>query len=118
MAKQQLIIHQAQPTGGSDRTLKKNITVIQDALRVIAQLKPVKWHWKRKKGDTGELQHGFIAQEVAEVLPELVTEGTWEDGTQRQFLASDKILPYLVAAVKEQQAQIAALQKQVEAQQK
>lgn len=110
----QLIIHRSMPTGGSDRTLKKDITAIHDALRIVMDLKPVTWRWKKKKEDAGELRHGFIAQEVATVLPELVTDGIWEDGSKRKFLASDSIVPYLVAAVKEQQAQIAALQKLLE----
>ncbi|HEY9412359.1 MAG TPA: hypothetical protein VIP77_22465 [Jiangellaceae bacterium] len=44
------------------------------------------------------------------MIPELVSEGTWNDGTTRKFLNTGDMVPYLVKALKEQQAQIDRLQ--------
>ncbi len=66
-----------------------------------------------KKADGDGLQYGFIAQEVEEAMPELVSEGTWNDGTQRKFLTTSDMMPYLVIAIKEQQAQIVRLQEEL-----
>jgi len=108
-----LIYHKRMPTGGSDITLKKDIVNIRNSLNKIIALRPVTWHWRSKKGDKNELQHGFIAQEVEKILPQLVSDGIWEDGTVRRFLATDSIMPYLVGAIKEQQKEIEALREQV-----
>lgn len=89
------IIHlKKMPNGGSDKTLKKDVTPIQGLATVLA-LRPVSWHWKNK-ADGAEKQYGFIAQEVETVLPELVSEGTWTDNTQRKFLNTGDMIPYLV----------------------
>lgn len=55
------------------------------------------------------LEHGFIAQEVEEVIPGLVSLGMWEDGTERKFLSTKEMIPYLVAAIQEQQKEIEEL---------
>lgn len=96
------------PNGGSDITLKKNVVEIAAALDRVLKLRPVTWNWKAGR-DTKKVRYGFIAQEVEEVLPDLVEMNEWEDGTMRKFLSTNDILPYLVAAVKEQQTQIAEL---------
>jgi hypothetical protein len=85
----------------SDRRLKENISYIQSGLPVIEQLKPVKFDYI--KGD--KKQVGFIAQEVEEVLPDIITKG--EDGMLG--MKTESIIPYLVKAVQEQQAEIEAL---------
>ncbi len=70
-------------------------------------------------------QVGFIAQQVAEVLPELVVEAVHppaEDPLDRsltaepiryQALKTIELIPYLVRAVQEQQAEIEALKAQL-----
>ena len=101
-----LVELQAMPNGGgSDITLKKDIQEIRFGLKHILSLRPVTWRWSTgKKSD--HLEHGFIAQEVEEVIPELVSINTWEDGTERKFLSTKEMIPYLVAAVQEQQKEI------------
>ncbi|MFN3639856.1 MAG: tail fiber domain-containing protein, partial [Flavobacterium sp.] len=61
---------------GSDIKLKENIKVELDALEIINQLKPVNYDFKKVDGLnlSSEKQHGFIAQELAEVLPELTKD--------------------------------------------
>ncbi|HEX6258560.1 MAG TPA: tail fiber domain-containing protein [Candidatus Saccharimonadales bacterium] len=97
------------PNGGaSDKNLKKNVTEITTALDHIAKLRPVTWEWKNKHDDP-TLQHGFIAQEIEAVFPDLVGERLWEDGTLRKFVFTDALIPYLVKALQEQRRQVKAL---------
>lgn len=101
------------PNGGaSDLTLKKNTTEITTALKSITALRPVTWHWK-VGNDSQQLQYGFIAQEVEKVLPNLVTTVEWEDGTERKFLSTKGLIPYLVKALEEQQQQIDILNRKM-----
>lgn len=98
--------------GGSDKNLKKDIRSIRSGLQQILALRPVSWRWKSAKSSK-RLEHGFVAQEVEEILPELVYLDMWEDGTERKFLSTKEMIPYLVAAVQEQQKQIDALRKEL-----
>lgn len=90
----------------SDRELKTNIRPIENGADIISNLEPVYFDWK--KDNTHSI--GFIAQDVQKQVPEAVTETP--DGT----LAVDyaKLVAPLMAAVKEQQAEIAALKEQIE----
>lgn len=95
------------PNGGSDIELKKNVVEISTALERVLKLRPVTWNWKA--GRDTKLRYGFIAQEVEKVFPDLVEMKEWEDGTPRKFLSTNDMMPYLITALKEQQAQIADL---------
>ena len=53
----------------SDYRLKENIAPMTGALNVVQQLKPVTYNWK-VNGSAGQ---GFIAHELAEVVPDCVT---------------------------------------------
>ena len=91
----------------SDFRLKENIQAIPetDMLLKIIQLEPKTFNWK----SNGEDDIGFIAQEVNEVLPELVVERN--DG----FLSVnyDRIPTLLVCCIKQLQEQINDLKIQV-----
>jgi hypothetical protein len=104
---------QKMPVGGSDITLKTDITLLQHSLKRILALSPVSWHWKAAQDGT-DLQYGFVAQEVEKVLPELVSKAKWRDGTVRKHIAYTDMIPYLVSAIKEQQEEIASLKKTVD----
>jgi len=60
-------------TISSSRRYKKDIEAMADASERLQQLRPVKFHYKQPDA-TGEhpIQYGLIAEEVAEVFPELV----------------------------------------------
>ena len=83
----------------SDKQLKDNITPIEKALEKILKLSGVKWDWNDKASNSTKLlpNTGLIAQEVQEVLPEVVKEK--EDG----YLALDyeKMMGLIVEAIKE-----------------
>lgn len=97
----------------SDARTKRNIAPIANALQIVNQLNGYYYNWNT----SDEKQVGLIAQEVENVLPELVSHS--ESGTK--FLNYDGLTPVLVEAIKEQQqllklqaAQIKELQKEIE----
>ena len=90
----------------SDKRFKKNIRKIESALDKVLLLNGVTYDWRvdefksRKFSNTKQV--GFIAQNVEEVLPEVVQ--TYGDGYKAVDYA--KITALLNEAVKEQQIQI------------
>lgn len=58
----------------SDRRLKKDIVSLSSnqGLVAIERLNPVSFDWKHPGADDNGTQYGFIAQEVRDVLPDLV----------------------------------------------
>lgn len=101
--------------GSSDLRFKTNITPIINPLQKVMQLRGVTFDWKTKEFPSRTFSEnrslGFIAQEVEEVLPEVVqTENTSEGYKSVQY---DKVVALLVEAIKEQQKQIQSLQKEI-----
>ncbi len=66
-------------TAPSDSTLKKDITPSTPLLEKVNQLEPVTYHM-REQSSTDPVIHGFIAQEVQQIFPELVTEANGKLG--------------------------------------
>ena len=93
----------------SDYRLKENIAPMTGALAKVAQLKPVTYKWKLN-GSDGQ---GFIAHELAEVVPDCVTgekDAIDEDGKpQYQAMDTSHLVATLVSAIQEQQALIESL---------
>ncbi len=87
----------------SDKTLKENIDPIVDAMSIVEQLNPVSFNWK----DNGIKAYGIIAQEIEEVLPNLVE--TKRDGIKS--VSYLQLIPILIQAIKEQQQEINKLKK-------
>jgi hypothetical protein len=91
----------------SDKRHKNNIQTIPNALEKVTKLNGVTWEWNDDVNEVTKStpKTGLIAQEVQEVLPEVVKER--EDG----FLALDysKMMGLMVEAIKEQQKQIDSL---------
>jgi hypothetical protein len=90
----------------SDISFKTNIVPIQGSLNKIQKLEPVSFTWKEET-PSNKLANikddiGFIAQQVQEVLPELVREN--DDKTLS--LRERGIIPLLVGAIKELKAEI------------
>jgi hypothetical protein len=92
---------------GSDRRIKENIVYIETGLEKIMALKPAKFDYIN--GIKNNI--GWIAQDVQNVIPEAVNVVS-EDNDQLT-LKSDFIIPYLVKAIQEQQAQIKELQDEI-----
>jgi len=94
----------------SDYRLKENVAPMTGALAKVAALKPCTYSWKID-GSDGQ---GFIAHEVAEVVPQAVTgekDGVREDGVTPRYQGIDTsfLVATLTAAMQEQQALITAL---------
>ena len=94
----------------SDRKLKTNIITIDNSLEKINKMRGVYFDWKDKEKYSEKRQIGFIAQEVEEVVPELVSEG--DKDTKAVNYAQTVAL--LLEAVKEQNKIIEELRKDVE----
>jgi hypothetical protein len=97
----------------SDYRLKENIAPMTGALATVQALKPVTYKWKYN-GSNGQ---GFIAHELAEVVPDCVTgkkdaidtEGNPEyQGVDTSFLVAT-----LTAAIQEQQTIIETLKSDI-----
>ena len=106
----------------SDARLKRDITPIDDALKTVEELKGVRYRWRpvteRSVGKDlvlpiSEPQVGFLAQDLEKVIPEAVVVP--KAGSADVYTVKDeKIIPFLVEAIKEQQVEIALLRKEVE----
>ena len=92
---------------GSDQRYKDNIQTLGNALQKVLALRGTEYtfrtqEFKDMNFDAGK-QIGFIAQEMKQVLPELVME----DATGYHAVNYQGLVPVLVEAIKEQHAVIA-----------
>lgn len=89
----------------SDARCKEEVETIDGALEVVHALRGVRFRWREDACEGMEVsdgpQVGFLAQEVAEVLPEAVQQG--EDGYYT--LNANAVVPVLVEAIKVLQCQ-------------
>jgi hypothetical protein len=94
----------------SDIRLKENIKPIESALDKAMKLQGVTFDWKKSDSilDIKE-DIGFIAQDVKEVVPQLVREN--EDGMLS--MRHQGITPILLEAIKELKAEIEELKKKI-----
>jgi len=90
----------------SARYKKKNIVNLKNCLDIVNGLKPRRFVWKKSKNKA----IGFIADEMLEVIPEIVKFD--RDGIPAT-ISYDKITAVLVGAVKEQQKQLDKLSKAI-----
>ncbi len=107
----------------SDAKLKTNIRTVQYGLADIMKLSPSSYEFK--VGQFGDMalptgmHHGLIAQELQKIMPELVINATHLDATKDRNSPEAKtdylsvnymeLIPVLIKAIQEQQAQIEAL---------
>lgn len=110
------------PQNLSDRKFKENIVSLDSALNKVLRLHSVRYDLIKAKEDDfapeikakllaeGKNKIGFIAQEVKEVIPEIV-----RFQEENQFYTMDyiSIIPFLTKAIQEQQVLIEELQAQV-----
>jgi hypothetical protein len=80
----------------SDIALKDNVVNINDALVKVENINGVKFDWNNKSTNTGH-DVGVIAQEIEEILPEIVA--TRQDGYKA--VRYEKLVPVLIEAIKE-----------------
>jgi hypothetical protein len=109
---------------GSDQILKENIDSVSNALSIINQLKPKTYTYKHSSFPSMQLaqglQYGLIAQEVEQILPELVTNNTQPPvfdsvgnvvtpAVNFKGLEYQQLIPILIKAIQEQQKTIDSL---------
>jgi len=80
----------------SDASLKENIETIENAIDTVNDLRGVKFDWK----EDGRTSYGVIAQELENVLPELVSSG------ELKTVNYNGIIGVLIEAVKELSAEV------------
>jgi len=89
----------------SDATLKTNVETLTGSLDAVKSLRGVSFDWL----EDGSSEVGVIAQEVEDVLPDVVN--TNEDGIKS--VKYGNMVAVLIEAMKEQQAQIDELKSQL-----
>ena len=93
----------------SDIRLKKNITPLKYGLAEALKLRPVRYQWK---DNDGKEKIGLIAQEVLQIIPEIVNIG--DDENKMHGLNYSELTVVLIKAIQEQQKMIEQLKKKVE----
>lgn len=89
----------------SSNRFKQNVQPLAGALNTISGLQGVSYTWDDKHG--GRKDIGFIAEDVAKVIPELVTME--DNGVDAKGMDYSHLTALTVEAIKEQQTQIATL---------
>ncbi len=90
------IVTAANFNSSSDINLKENIHTVENSLETIQSLRGVSFDWK----ESGKKSYGVIAQELEEILPELVSSG------EIKTVNYNGIIGVLIEAVKELKREI------------
>jgi hypothetical protein len=93
----------------SDKNLKDNIQKIKSPLTIISKISGYTFDWNQNQKTYTGKDYGVIAQEIEEVMPELVI--TRESGYKA--VNYEKIIPLLIESIKEQQNAIVAQQTEI-----
>ncbi|MBV6429012.1 MAG: hypothetical protein KIPDCIKN_03549 [Haliscomenobacter sp.] len=92
----------------SDLRLKKNVENLNYGLSTVLKMRPVSYQWKADS-PSNVSNLGFIAQEMVQLVPEVVIN---EEDTYGIKYAD--LIPVLTKAIQEQQTEIEALKKENE----
>ena len=104
-----LSVYTLDTVNASDGRYKENVNPLPYGLEEVDALRPVTFEWIG--GQDGRLHYGLIAQEVREVLPEVVSGDDGPDG--KLGISYSELVPVLVNAVQEQQAEIETQAEQI-----
>ena len=96
-------------TQTSSRKTKKNIEDINDSEKILL-LQAVRFDFRDEKN--GNDKRGFIAEDVAEILPNLVTEASDDTPASLDYIG---MIPYLQDVIKKQQKKIDELESKLNA---
>jgi len=88
--------------GSSDRRLKDNITPIENPLEKMDKIGGYTFVWNDNQSTYTGKDVGVVAQEIEEILPELVTTR----GTGYKAVKYEKIVPLLIESIKELQKKV------------
>lgn len=87
----------------SDLDLKTNVNTVENSLDIVNSLRGVSFDWK----SNGKKSYGVIAQELEQILPDLVTT------QQNKSVNYNGLVGVLIQAVKELSAEVEELKKKV-----
>ena len=93
----------------SDGRYKSDTCTIDNSLEKVKRLRGVSY----VKTDSERADMGLVAQELEQVLPELVTTHKGADYDDEKSVNYNGVIPVLIEAIKEQQQQIEQLQQRV-----
>ena len=91
-------------TAFSDETLKTDVNTINDALGTVGKLRGVSYKWK----ENNEASIGVIAQEVEQVIPEVVHTSE-HNGKEVKSVDYGKMVGVLINAINELKAEVEEL---------
>ena len=98
----------------SDYRMKENVVTLTGATARLKQLKPYRFNFKEQWGPADDVKDGFLAHEVAEVVPQAVhgeKDAVDEDGNpDMQGVDTSHLVPLLVATIQELEERITALE--------
>lgn len=95
----------------SDASMKQEIKPLHLGLKEISALKPISFRWNDDKSIVPDIKYGFIAQEMEEIIPDVVyTNST----SGIKGISEIELVPILVKSIQEQQEQINALNERIE----
>ena len=94
----------------SDKRLKDDLKPISNSLEKLQKLTGYEFDWNEKQDTYKGHDVGVVAQEVEEVLPEVVA--TRDSGYKA--VKYEKMIPLLIEAIKEQQQQINELKEKLD----
>lgn len=102
-------------TAYSDPRLKENFVKIEKPLQIIQQLDGGTFNWKSGIPHTqikaGRKDYGVLANQIENVMPEIVTDSIEINGEKYKTVAYEKLVPVLIEAIKELKAEIDELKK-------
>lgn len=90
----------------SDERLKDNLKPISDPLEKISKISGYEFDWNDKQSTYHGHDVGVVAQEIEQVMPEVVTER----GDGYKAVKYDKLLPLLIESIKELTARVIELE--------
>lgn len=93
---------------GSDIRLKTNIDTLRYGLKEVLAMRTIRYNWKSEPQGTKEI--GLVAQQIKELVPEVVE--TAKDSMGTLMMNYSALIPVLVNAIREQQTQIENLKKE------
>ncbi len=91
-------------TATSDINLKENVKTIENSLDIVSQLRGVSFDWIQQKDKTSL---GVIAQELQQVLPQLVIDGA------HKSVNYNGLVGVLIEAIKELSSEVEELKKKI-----
>ena len=97
-------------TGLSDERLKENIVPLEKGLEQVEQIKTYTFNYKDRPEDT---LPGVIAQEIEQILPEVVYDIEMEDDTYKA-VRYQQIVPVLIEAIKDLSDKVKDLENRLE----